>query len=195
MNACGHRFASGHRIRIALTSAYWPLIWPAPEVAALGIVAGVSRLSLPHRRPQSTDGIEPFEKPVAGPATPISQVTVGSVKREASFDLVSGAVKYVTDGEGVFGEGRQRFDEIGTEVLHNIRRELTIAPHDPLCASYICKQSYVQSRPGWDIRIDVTCRMSSTHDDFIMTAELDAFENGERFASRNWREVVKRDLL
>ena len=195
MNACGHRFASGHRIRIALTSAYWPLIWPAPEVATLGIVAGVSRLSLPHRRPQSTDGIEPFEKPVAGPATPISQVTVGSVKREASFDLVSGAVKYVTDGEGVFGEGRQRFDEIGTEVLHNIRRELTIAPHDPLCASYSCKQSYVQSRPGWDIRIDVTCRMSSTHDDFIMTAELDAFENGERFASRNWREVVKRDLL
>jgi putative CocE/NonD family hydrolase len=195
LSACGHRFAAGHRVRVSLSSAYWPLIWPTPEVATLGIIAGVSRLTLPHRRPQSTDGSEPFEKPVAGPATPITQVTEGSVKREVIFDLVGGGVTNITDTEGVFGEGRQRFDDIGTEVLHNIRRELHIAPDEPLCASYICKQSYVQSRPGWDIRIEVICRMTSTLDDFIMTAELDAYENGERFASRNWREVVKRDLL
>jgi putative CocE/NonD family hydrolase len=196
LSACGHRFAAGHRIRISLTSAYWPLIWPTPEVVTLGIIAGSSRLSLPHRRPQSTDGSEPFGKPAAGPATPMTQVTpAGNVTREVSLDLVKGAITYVTDGEGVFGEGRQRFDEIGTEVLHNIRRELRIAPNDPLCASYICKQTHIQSRPGWDIRIDVTCRMTSTADDFIMTAELDAFENNERFASRNWREVIKRDLV
>lgn len=195
MNACGHRFAAGHRMRISLSSAYWPLIWPAPEVATLGIIAGVSRLTLPHRRPQSADGIEPFERPVAGQPTPITQVSDGSVKREVVFDLVSGSVTNITDTEGVFGEGRQRFDDIGTEVLHKIRRELAIAPNEPLCASYVCKQSYVQSRPGWDIRIDVRCHMTATLDDFIMTGELDAYENGERFVSRNWRETITRDLV
>ena len=30
LNDCGHRFASGHRIRVSISSGYWPMIWPAP---------------------------------------------------------------------------------------------------------------------------------------------------------------------
>ncbi|WP_374374388.1 CocE/NonD family hydrolase [Dongia sp.] len=195
LNACAHRFAAGHRLRISLSSAYWPLIWPSPAAATLGIVTGVSRLTLPHRRPQSIDGSEPFAKPEAAKATPVTQVSEGSVTRSVSFDISSGAVTTVTDTEGVFGEGRQRFDEIGTEVLHNIRRELKIAPDDPLCASYACQQTYVQSRPGWDIRIEVKTRMHADADFFYVSGDLDAFENGDRFVSREWQEKIKRDLV
>jgi uncharacterized protein len=28
LNDCGHVFTAGHRIRIAISTAYWPLIWP-----------------------------------------------------------------------------------------------------------------------------------------------------------------------
>lgn len=195
LNACGHRFAAGHRLRISLSSAYWPLIWPSPEVATLGIVAGTSRLVLPQRRPQSTDGSDPFLKPEAARATPISQVAPGSVKRSVTFDINTGAVHTVTDSEGVFGEGRQRFDEIGTETLHNIRRDLHISPDEPLCASFECKQTYVQSRPDWDIRIEVKTRLKADHDHFYISGDLDAFENGTRFASREWNEKIKRDLV
>lgn len=195
LNACAHRFAAGHRLRVSLSSAYWPLIWPTPEAATLGIVTGASRLVLPQRRPQSTDGSEPFLKPEAAKATPITQVSDGSVTRTVTFDINTGAVTTVTDTEGVFGEGRQRFDEIGTEVLHNIRRELKISPDDPLCASFECQQTYVQARPGWDIRIEVKTRMHADHDHFYLTGTLDAFENDSRFASRSWNEQIKRDLI
>lgn len=195
LNACAHRFAPGHRLRVSLSSAYWPLIWPAPEQATLGIVTGASRLVLPHRRPQSTDGSEPFQAPEAARATPVSQVSTGHVSRSVTIDVTSGAVHTVTDAEGVFGEGRQRFDEIGTEVLHNIRRDLRIIPDDPLSASFTCRQTYVQARPGWDIRIEVTTRLTADRDRFHVSGELDAFENDTRFASREWREEIKRDLV
>ncbi|WP_437902915.1 CocE/NonD family hydrolase [Sorangium sp. So ce327] len=195
LNACAHRFAAGHRLRISLSSAYWPLIWPAPERATLGIVTGASRLVLPHRRPQAADGGEPFLKPEAARATSITQVNAGSVTRSVTFDLTSGAVTTVTDTVGVFGEGRQRLDEIGTEVLHQLRRELRIAPDDPLHASFTCRQTYVQSRPGWDIRIEVTTRLHADRDHFYISGELDAFEDDIRFASREWREKIKRDLI
>ncbi|WP_437274533.1 CocE/NonD family hydrolase [Sorangium sp. So ce375] len=195
LNACAHRFAAGHRLRISLSSAYWPLIWPAPEQATLGVVTGASRLMLPRRRPQASDGSEPFPKPEAARATPITQVSEGRVTRSVTFDITSGAVTTVTETEGVCGEGRQRFDEIGTEVLHRIRRELRIAPDDPLCATFTCRQTYVQSRPGWDIRIEVATRLHADRDHFYVSGELDAFEGDTRFASREWREKILRDLL
>jgi hypothetical protein len=195
MNACGHRFSAGHRIRLSLTSAYWPLIWPTPERVTLGIVAGSSRLDLPRRRPQSSDGTEPFLASEAARATPMTQVTPGSVTREVRYDMVDGSVTVITNAEGVFGEGRERFEDIGTEVLHTIRRELRIAPEDPLCAGFECRQSHTQYRPGWDIRIDVRCRMHASRDTFFLSGELDAYENGERFASRHWSEAISRDLV
>ena len=33
LNACGYAIAPGHVVRLALSSAYWPLLWPAPEGA------------------------------------------------------------------------------------------------------------------------------------------------------------------
>jgi hypothetical protein len=37
--------------------------------------------------------------------------------------------------------------------------------------------------------------MTSTKTDLILTGRLDAFEDGKRVASRNWRETVPRDCL
>src|SRR5262249_16256287 len=55
-------FPPGHRIRLALSTAYWPMIWPAPELATLLISGGT--LDLPVRPPQATDALLP---PLPGP--------------------------------------------------------------------------------------------------------------------------------
>ena len=48
LNDCGYAFAPGHVLRLALSSAYWPLVWPAPEAATLTIRCP-GRLRLPVR--------------------------------------------------------------------------------------------------------------------------------------------------
>src|SRR4029077_4371644 len=30
MNEAGHRFSAGSRIRLALSTSYWPIVWPSP---------------------------------------------------------------------------------------------------------------------------------------------------------------------
>ena len=57
LNDAGAVFPAGHRIRLALSTAYWPMIWPAPEQATLLILGGT--LDLPVRPPQATDALLP----------------------------------------------------------------------------------------------------------------------------------------
>ena len=50
LNDAGVVFPAGHRIRLALSTTYWPMIWPAPETATLTIFGGT--LDLPVRPAQ-----------------------------------------------------------------------------------------------------------------------------------------------
>ncbi len=196
LNALGHRFAAGHRLRLAISTAYWPVIWPAPERVTLTVHTAGTRLELPARTGQSLDGTIPFAAPESAPLTPASKVAEGRMKREIHHDLLTGAVTYVTDGEGgVFGEGIIRFDEIDVIVNHALRRELTIHPDDPLSAHYRILQSQDLKRDGWDIHVETETTMTSTKSELVLTGRLDAFENGKRVASRNWREAVARKFL
>ncbi len=195
-NDCGHRFAAGHRIRVAVSTGYWPMIWPSPEAATISIAAGESRLLLPVRKPRPDDGGNPFPPVEMAPLAPASVVSDGRIARRFGYDAVTGEAFYVTDADGgVFGEGMRRFDEIGTAQNHALKRELFIAPDDPASARYVLTESYVLERPGWNIRADIRCGMSSTRDTFTIWGELEAFEDGKSIVRREWREEIPRDLI
>jgi putative CocE/NonD family hydrolase len=49
----------GHRIRLALSTNYWPMIWPAPEPVTLTLSTSTSTLNLPER--SSEDLAKPYE--------------------------------------------------------------------------------------------------------------------------------------
>jgi hypothetical protein len=196
LNDCGHRFAIGHRVRVSISSSYWPLVWPAPEWATLTIGAGESQLSLPVRGARPEDGQNPFAEPETAPLTPATRLTKGRLERRASYDAVHDRALYVTDADGgVFGEGMVRFDEIGTAQDHHLKRELAISPSDPNSATYTLTERYYLLREDWDIRADVSCGMSATKDSFIIWGSLEAFEGGKSVVKREWHETVKRDLV
>ena len=59
-------FPAGHRVRLALSTAYWPMIWPSPEKATLRILGGT--LDLPVRPPRATDALlSPLPGPESAP--------------------------------------------------------------------------------------------------------------------------------
>ena len=64
LNDAGVVFPAGHRIRLALSTTYWPMIWPAPEPATVTIFGGA--LDLPVRPPRAADALLP---PLPGPET------------------------------------------------------------------------------------------------------------------------------
>ena len=44
-------FRAGHRLRLALSNAYWPLVWPSPAPATLQVYTEACQLVLPIRPP------------------------------------------------------------------------------------------------------------------------------------------------
>lgn len=195
LNACGHRFACGHRIRLSVGTAYWPIVWPAPHAATLTLDLAEACLSLPRRAGGDTHAMT-FPDPAHGALTPITQLDPGSVARTSTQDHLTGETLYVTDGVGgVFGEGVLRFDEIGTEIAHSLRRELRIRDDDPLSARALVVQSYDTGREGWRIRTESRLEMWSTETELHIEGWLRVLENGAELRRREWNEAIPRDLI
>lgn len=195
LSDCGYALAPGHRLRLALSTAYWPLIWPAPEPVTLTLRCP-GRLSLPLRQAGADEPVIAFEPALSAARTPTTKVAEGRMARTTSLDLLTDTATYVTEGEGgLFGEGVLRFDEIDTTLSHSLRRELTVRGDDPLSARYRLTESYEMGREGWQIRIEVKTAMQATATDFILEGELRASANGELAAERRWHEKIPRDLL
>jgi hypothetical protein len=196
LNDCGHHFAVGHRIRLAIATAYWPIAWPVPYSAMLTLRTGDSVLELPVRRNAGVSPEVRFGPPASGKPAPMTQIGKGSFRRCSQQDHVTGEAIYVTDGVGgLFGEGVLRFDEIGTELSQSLKRELVIRDDDPLSARYAIAQSYEMGREGWRISVRTHTEMRSDRENFYLSGSLTASENGKDVAERHWNETIRRDLV
>jgi putative CocE/NonD family hydrolase len=194
LNDCGQRIPAGHRLRLALSTAYWPLVWPAADAATLTLDCAASSLELPVRPPAHDDAALRFPPAVAGPPAPRTKVATGRRQREVTLDLLDDIARYKTVGEGgVFGEGVLRFEETGTVLSHDLTRDLEIRGSDPLSAACRIAQTYEMGREGWDIRIETETAMTATATEFRMTGRLEAYENDVQVAVREWDRRVARD--
>ena len=193
LKMCGHRLPAGHRLRLALSTAYWPLVWPARDPATLTVEPASSSLHLPVRDGGAAEVT--FAAPRHGPATPATRIAEGRAARRVTFDLLSETATVVTEGEGgLFGEGVMRWDSIGTDLSHDLARTLTVGT-DPLSAETRIVQRYAMGREGWRIRIETETAMSGDAETFTITGDLRAYENDVLVRTRTWRErVPRRDL-
>lgn len=193
LKMCGHRMPAGHRLRLALSTAYWPLVWPARDAATLTVEPAGSGLRLPVRDGDAAEVA--LAPPRHGPATPATRIAEGRAGRRVTFDLLGDSATVVTEGEGgLFGEGVMRWDAIGTDLSHDLTRSLTVGT-DPLSAETRITQRYVMGRAGWRIRIETETALTGDAEAFTLTGELRAYENDTLVRTRTWHErVPRRDL-
>ncbi len=136
LTGTAYAFPAGHRVRLALSSAYWPIVWPSPASATLTLTAGSSQLLLllPVRAAEASTTAA-IELPEAVCAEP-SRATIlrqGRVERSVSTDPVTGEVNHrlYVDG-GVFGDwGKFRLEAVDLEMGHVFERNYRIHPDDP----------------------------------------------------------------
>ena len=102
----GHGFAVGRRIRIALSTVYWPIAIPPPEPVTLTLFAGASSLELPVRAPRPEDAQVAFEPPEQAPPPTATVLEPGHAERSMSHDYESGEteVARVNDSDLVYLE-------------------------------------------------------------------------------------------
>ncbi|MDZ7774932.1 MAG: CocE/NonD family hydrolase [Bacteroidales bacterium] len=89
LNHIAQSFPAGNRLRLSISTSYWPLSWVPPRPVRLTVHTGNSSLELPIRKPQKSDqNLRPFGKPEGAPA--ISTTTVGATKPQMAGNPRSG---------------------------------------------------------------------------------------------------------
>ncbi|GGH18233.1 hypothetical protein SAMN05444007_10147 [Cribrihabitans marinus] len=181
----GYRVLAGHRLVVQIASAYWPILWPAPEPVTLTIRPGSSALHLP-LRVETPDAPEPRslpEPPRRGGRRPLTHVRDGSMERSFHTDLTDGATlhRFFSDG-GVFGPvGDMRLDDIGTVLSDISDRRYTIHADDPLSARATMEQTASFTRDDWTAKIHTISEQTATTTEFHLTARITCWDGDDVF--------------
>ena len=195
---CGiaHRFAEGHRIRLAVSTAYWPIAWPSPQAATVILHCRASALLLPVR-PADEAGdrsLPGFAEPEgAMPAAMIEtrQRHGGRPSDRIETDEENGEVVLVRDRD----RGAWRASD--TDVDYDSAGELRFAvkPGDPLAARQEFTLTTTVGRDGWRTRTVAFSSLTATKSMFLLRAKLEAYDGAERIFGRSWNVAVERDNI
>jgi uncharacterized protein len=198
LTATAYAFPRGHRIRLAVSTAYWPIIWPSPEPVTLTLFTGASQLNLPVREAQSSDAeLRPLAEPASARPSPATILRKGRVERTVTLDQVSREVTHrlYVDG-GVFGDwGKFRLDDIQMDIGHVFERIYCIKPDEPNSAHASMTQSYDMGRGDWQIKVLAGADMTSTASTFELKAWIEAYEGGQSIFRKDWSSSIPRNNL
>ncbi|WP_377289911.1 CocE/NonD family hydrolase [Rhizobium sp. SG2393] len=189
LDACGYRFAPGHRIRLAISTSYWPMILPQPENPGLTIDAGWLTLSLPLLGAHERITVPEPENP--NPLPTYIEHAPGRTSRRVERDLTTGLTHYrILEDTGLF-------EHPGTGLAtRDIREETwTIDPADPLSMTGTSTWTCEARRPGWQVKTVATARLACTTTDWLTSADVTAFEGEMQVFEKHFEKVIARDFM
>ncbi len=194
----GQEIPAGHRLRLGLSTGYWPMIWPTPEPVVLTARTGDAWLDLPMRPRQASDAaLRPFEAPEAAEGSQYKKIRPIEFRRSIEIDLATNEMVYTLQGDGgeFGGASLARIDEINLDIGYRQMKRYRILEDDPISAETTFDQSAVLRRKDWSVRVDCRTRLSATAEMFQFTGDLEAWDGDELFATKRWTLAIPRRLL
>jgi len=183
-----HLYRTGNRLRVALSTTYWPLIWPTPEPVTLTVFAGQSELSLPIRSPGEGDqNLRPFGEnrnfAARGEFLTLRQLANGSGPTHKTFhwDVRSRKLTIASAPADMLGTG-------------NARETLEIRDCDPISASLEYKRDGICKGKDYDVRVETLLTLRVTKDQFVLKGEVRALDAGQEVFMRRWNRIIARQL-
>jgi putative CocE/NonD family hydrolase len=197
LNDIAYSFPAGHKLRLAISSSYWPIAWPAPEPVTLSVFTGRSFVALPVRPPEPSDAaLTPFAPPECA-AAEATELRPAALKRIVERDRATNESTYtISSGRGDLDNPKLiRIKAIDLEIAQTMLKRFRIGDDDPeMAQAEVIHKTWFRRDP-WQARVETRTRLSSTADDFLLEADLEAYENDAPFFTRSWSCRVKRELL
>jgi hypothetical protein len=187
-------FPEGHRIRLAISNAQWPMIWPTayPMTTALHLGAGGTRLVLPEvpaaDRPRPTYlPVEAVEERLPGYAsldlgTVSGYGEVSSVERNPQ----TGAARVVATSESGmrYPWGEERTTESITHMADD---------DDPASTSVRGEYSTTVTLPDRTLRWESAVSLRSDASNFYYSGMRRLLQDGRLVREKSWAETIPRD--
>ena len=188
LNDLAHRFSAGHRIRVAISTAYWPMVWPSPAAVNLLIATDNSAINLPVRRTDSEDILD-FSIPEIAPMGKFRSIEPPFSSLTVSRDLAEG----VWNQKLVEDHGIAHIDAINLDVGDGLTCEFSIQDDDPLSATAVWNWHTLRRRKGWDLNIQTRTCLRSTATEFLIDTSVVATQSDEEVFRKNWNQRLQRN--
>ena len=184
------RVPKGHKLRIAISTSYFPMMWPAPEPVSLSVFVGASTIALPVRKKKVTEKPIVFAAPEA--AKPVAEKIIKkpSHKREVTVDPKTG----VTRLEIIDDFGTQELRPHAMIVSGVGRESYAINASDPLSASMETHWTEVRKRGIWETRTETRGKLTATKTHWQVWGKIEAFEGKKRVFVKEFQEDIERRL-
>lgn len=186
LDQIAYRLLPGHRLRLAVSSVYWPYLWPSPELATLTLQTG--QLALPVRVKTASSDEWQFEGPEGTPASDVTVRRATSMEKTVSCDAETGAVTMTVETD--FGEVED--NDHGLVSGSRSTQTWTTHPNDPLCASVEISWETTTGRNDWMTRVETKSKMWSTANAFHTSAQVTAFEGDTIAFEKSYAHEVDR---
>jgi uncharacterized protein len=190
LNGCAQSFPPGHRIRVSISTSYWPLAWPPPKPVRLTVHTGRSGVVLPERPADGEDvPVSRFGEPEGGPPVSQTQLRPGDQRWTVSRDLVD----YQSALEVVKDLGTVRLDDIALDITQRGYERYSWVGDDFTSVRGENVWTMTFARDGWNAKAVTRTVLTSSTTEFRLHAQLDAYEDDERVFSKDWQRTIPRD--
>ncbi|MCL7424205.1 CocE/NonD family hydrolase [Streptomyces sp. YS415] len=195
LNGIGYAFPAGHRIRLAVSSAYWPWVWPQAESGAgFTLDPAGSFLEVPVRARGDSAGAggglgEPEPAEPLGANQPVT-LDEPRPERLVVRDVAKGEWRLEVDPR----YGGTRVYPDGLECTEDALETYTIREADPLSARTRSDWSIRLHRPdlAWDTTVRTRSELTCDAEDFVAANEVMCTAGGEVVFHRTWEKRIPR---
>jgi len=184
LNACGYRLGVGHRLRLAVSTGYWPVIWPSPEAATVTLHLEDCALTLPRVTAREIHG-PPGPRPY--PTREAETLRPADSRTERRTDENGALVLETFDDFGMTRDAEHGLVEGST-----VTQRFSIHPDAPLSADHRSDWEFTFARDDWSVRIVTENRMTATADTFTLWRRTRAWEGETLVAERELCEDMPR---
>lgn len=186
----GYQIPQGHRLRLSLSNAYFPLLWPSPKHTKLTLDMHEAKLTL-----AVNDAAEPLQRVLGDAFVPqvqdVENLRAGSSVRTTQTDAQTGRMTTIIEDD--FGE--DRYLDYDLIVGQKCVEHHSVLPDDPTSAQTQCQWWTHQQRGEWDLETYVELMVTCDEDYFYLQAEVTADEGDERVFEKHWQEQVPRGIV
>ncbi|WP_371229453.1 CocE/NonD family hydrolase [Roseovarius sp. 2305UL8-3] len=189
LNDTAHRIAPGHRLRIAVSNAMFPMAWPVADNHTLTLHLNKCRLLVPQARLLESDATRVmFQQPRVAQAAPVTVLETGRPSRTIEENLSTGKKSLTLREE--FGQYHLASADITVSGFTQDRFE--ISDHDVTTAraEYDFRMGY--AREGWNVATEGHMVMTCDAGAFFLRGEVRAIEEGREIYHREWDERIPR---
>ncbi|MFB9378057.1 CocE/NonD family hydrolase [Kineococcus gynurae] len=189
LQAIAWAFPPGHRVRVAVSTSYFPWVWPSREDPPVRLVVADGAVELPVRTPASPEpgvGFAPAEQAEPLPVT----VTPGGTGPERRVTVEPQDGRWTLQVDPNYAAALHFPD--GLTYQENALETYTVRDGDPGSAEAASSWRVRMEREGWTVEFEATGRLTATATHFVTEHTLLARCDGEVVRDRSWRREILR---